>query len=68
MLGIVVLDQRDYVRAVACFDEGLMLARELDDKVRIAELLNSLGEMARLQGDYERAAELYGESLVRRDL
>ena len=47
----------------------MTIARELDDKEGIAGLLNSLGEMARLQNDYERARALYNESLaLRREL
>ncbi len=45
-------------------EEGLRLFRELDHKGGIVLGLNTLGELARLDGDYARAGRLYGECLA----
>jgi tetratricopeptide (TPR) repeat protein len=42
-------------------EEGLRLFQELDHKGGIVLGLNTLGELARLDGDYARAGRLYGE-------
>jgi predicted ATPase/DNA-binding SARP family transcriptional activator len=42
-------------------EEGLELFRKLGDKVGIGNALNTLGELARLDGDYERAGRAYQE-------
>jgi non-specific serine/threonine protein kinase len=44
-------------------EEGLALAREIGDKSEIAHGLNILGEIHRLQGDYEAAKQAYEECL-----
>jgi tetratricopeptide (TPR) repeat protein len=42
---------------------SLSLYRELGDRRYVGNLLNSLGETARLLGDYGKACERYGEAL-----
>ena len=42
-------------------EEALALFRESDDKVGMSHALNNLGELARLDGDYERAGTAYQE-------
>jgi tetratricopeptide (TPR) repeat protein len=42
---------------------SLALYRELGDRHYVGNLLNSLGETARLSGDYRKASERYGEAL-----
>jgi tetratricopeptide (TPR) repeat protein len=49
---------------IALCEEGLALFRELDVKPGIARALNVLGELARLDGDYERAAKVYEECIA----
>jgi predicted ATPase/DNA-binding SARP family transcriptional activator len=46
---------------IALCEEALALFRNLDDKPGIAMSLNLLGELARLDGDYERAGRAYQE-------
>ncbi|UCC53337.1 MAG: AAA family ATPase, partial [Anaerolineaceae bacterium] len=46
---------------LALAETGLRLFRELDHKAGIAFGLNSLGELARLDGDYARARRVYEE-------
>jgi predicted ATPase/class 3 adenylate cyclase len=47
--------------AMSYGEEGLHLFRELDNKAGIAFGLNLLGELARMDGDYARAGQLYEE-------
>jgi tetratricopeptide (TPR) repeat protein len=53
-----------YGEGIKSCEEGLALFRIMDDKPGIARALNALGELARLDGDYERARELYEECLA----
>ena len=48
---------------LSLFEESLALFREVDDAAGIAEVLNMLGEVRRLQGDDRAAERLYEESL-----
>ena len=45
-------------------EEGLRLFRELDHNGGVVLGLNTLGELARLDGDYARAGQLYEECLA----
>jgi predicted ATPase len=49
--------------ARVCFDEALALFRAFDDQWRIAETLNSIGEVFRLEGDDELAEQHYQQAL-----
>jgi tetratricopeptide (TPR) repeat protein len=49
---------------IGLFEHGLGLFRELDDKPGIAQTLIGVGELARLDGDYERAEAAYEECLA----
>ena len=64
-LAWVALNQNDVHRAKAAAEEGLELGgrAEIEDS-RVASLLVSLGEIARLGGDHERAVKLSGRSLA----
>jgi tetratricopeptide (TPR) repeat protein len=48
----------------ALIEEALALFRAQDDKPGIIRALNSLGETARLDGDYDRAGRAYEECLA----
>lgn len=50
--------------AITHAEESLRLFRDLDHKAGIAHGLNMLGELARLDGDYSRAGQLYEECLI----
>jgi len=43
--------------------ESLAKFQELGDKYRAARILNMLGELSRIQGDYDRAGKFYEENL-----
>jgi predicted ATPase len=64
--GAAVLDslQGDYDSARRYDEEGLAIARELEDKESIPSFLDNLGIMARQHGDYASARSLYEESLA----
>ena len=54
----------DYLSAVRRLEAALRLYRELGDDGGITGTLRVLGNIAREQGGYAKAAELYGESLA----
>ena len=49
---------------IALYRASLELYREAGDKIGISNVLNNLGEVARLRGDYAEATRLYQESLT----
>jgi len=51
-------------KGVTYAEEGLRLFRELDNKAGVSLGLNTLGELARLDGNYTRAGQLYEECLA----
>ncbi|MGH2616202.1 MAG: LuxR C-terminal-related transcriptional regulator, partial [Thermomicrobiales bacterium] len=64
-LGLVELDLRsDPSRARSLLEESLAGADEQGDVWSIARAANCLGELARGEGDYERAAALYEKALT----
>ncbi|HEX6519317.1 MAG TPA: BTAD domain-containing putative transcriptional regulator [Streptosporangiaceae bacterium] len=62
--GRLALLQCDYAPAVRRGEAALRLYRELDDSKGISSGLQLLGSVAREQGRYARAAQLYAESLA----
>jgi predicted ATPase/DNA-binding SARP family transcriptional activator len=56
--------QGDAEAARTCYYESLAIARECGDQVRSAQILATLGDMARRLGQIGRARPLYEESLV----
>jgi tetratricopeptide (TPR) repeat protein len=57
------LRQGDYAVAWSRREQALEMFRRIGRKINIALALGSLGDLARLRGDYSRAKELYEESL-----
>ncbi len=63
-LGFIPLSQDDHARAVRYFEEALAISREIGDRlIGSIALYNLALEESRVQGDRERAAELYVEGL-----
>jgi non-specific serine/threonine protein kinase len=56
--------QGDLVAAKALLEENLAIARQLEDTNAIGWSLNHLGHVAQLQGEYDQAKRLHGESLT----
>jgi predicted ATPase len=61
--GLFMEDPLEYLQGIALCTQGLEVFRKLEDKPGTACALNNLGELARLQGDYEAARRYYEESL-----
>ena len=59
----VAIELGDFETAHASLDESLAIAREAGDSFRIAHALNSLGDLARCERNYENALTLYENSL-----
>lgn len=53
---------RELATARSRYEEGLAIAREAGDKLGIANLLHTSGNVARRQGEYARAYALFEES------
>lgn len=57
-IGAALREQRQYAEALATLDRSLLLAKEVDDQVRIGEILWRKAEVFYEMGDYDRAVEL----------
>jgi tetratricopeptide (TPR) repeat protein len=55
---------REIEEGIALSEEALALFRVYDDESGIIRALNHIGEMARFNGDYDRAGKAYEESLA----
>src|ERR687898_1340427 len=62
-LGWVAWRREEHGQAKQLFEEGLALSREMRDIWWIATSLSNLAVVSYSQGDYERATELYEESM-----
>src|SRR5215216_4477901 len=62
-LGWVAWRREEHGQATELFEEGLALSREIRDIWWIATSLSNLAVVSYSQGDYERATELYEESM-----
>jgi len=61
--GLFIEDPQEYPQGIALCTQGLELFRKLEDKPGMAGAFNALGELVRLQGNYEAARRYYEESL-----
>jgi predicted ATPase/DNA-binding SARP family transcriptional activator/DNA-binding CsgD family transcriptional regulator len=61
--GMLAQFQWDLAGAEAACEQSLRLWRKLDDRRGIDKSLSVLGGVAESRGDYQRAAQLYGECL-----
>lgn len=64
-LGLMSLESGDLSHAKSCFEEGLGLARELDDSAHIALLQHGAAEVALYEGNADRAIEFAKDSVNR---
>jgi predicted ATPase/DNA-binding CsgD family transcriptional regulator len=64
MLAAPAWVRGDYERAKELLEESLILSREADDKVKIAEALMQLGGTSWGPGDRVRAKEIYEEGIA----
>lgn len=63
LLGSVHSQEGRYDQGEIAQNEALALYEQLDDRFEVAYVLNSLGELMRMQGEFVRAGELYEKSL-----
>jgi tetratricopeptide (TPR) repeat protein len=63
--GSLAYRQGDATAAMTLLEEGLALARRLDDSGLIADCINNLGVIAKEQGDYVRATALFRDAMAR---
>ncbi|MEA2574856.1 MAG: hypothetical protein QOH93_2154 [Chloroflexia bacterium] len=61
--AMVLGGQRDVAPAQVAMEAALALFRQVGDRWGTSQTLNTMGDMARMQGDYDRASALYTESL-----
>ncbi len=62
--GVLANWQNDHQSAIAQFEQGLALYRQLDDRSGIGLILVNLGFAIREKGDKERAREVFEEALT----
>lgn len=63
-LAFLRLDDGEIAEAGKLLEAGLQFALELDDKQVLGMLYNGLGELSRLQEQFDRAADLYLKALA----
>ena len=59
-MGIAAYRRGEYERAAGLLKESLLLHREVDDRWRVASVLDGLAEVACAFGDHGRACNLFG--------
>jgi serine/threonine protein kinase/tetratricopeptide (TPR) repeat protein len=64
LLGVAHETSGRFAEGDECFEQSLALLRELGDRRNIGFMLNNLGVIAHLRGDYEAAVRRYGEALA----
>jgi len=61
--AMVLAGQSNFAPAQVTMEAALALFRQIGDRWGTAQALNTMGDMARVQGDFDRASMLYSESL-----
>ena len=61
--AFILASRSEVVRAQEKMEAALTLFRQLGDRWGTSQALNMMGDIARIQGDYDRANTLYTESL-----
>ncbi|MGI8699630.1 MAG: ATP-binding protein [Nocardioidaceae bacterium] len=64
MSAWIDMGRGDMQAARASLEEGVVLARELDNVARLELTLNSLGQLEAFEGNFERSLELLNAALV----
>lgn len=64
-LGIMYVEKGNYLKAIECFEQSLLLSREIGDRISEVSILNNLGSTYRKVGDLVHAVELYEHALLR---
>ncbi len=64
LVGVAHETSGRFAEADECFEQSLALLRETGDRRNVGFMLNNLGVVAHLRGDYEVAVARYGEALA----
>jgi serine phosphatase RsbU (regulator of sigma subunit)/tetratricopeptide (TPR) repeat protein len=64
VLGIVALNEGDYVKALTYLLDGLKINEEIQNPKDVATNLNNIGEVYRLQGNTDEALNYYQKALI----
>src|SRR5262249_14793041 len=63
-LGVLHLDQGNYLLAMECFQKSLTIRDALGDKDGTAVILNNIGAVHATQGNYDLALDYFQKSLA----
>jgi tetratricopeptide (TPR) repeat protein len=63
-LGNVYYSISKYSECFQCYERGLEIATEIDDKPNQAQLLNNLGSVYLMQSNYDTAIDFYQRGLI----
>ena len=64
-LGLVTVEENEWLQARSLFQEALMLFRQNGDKNSEAETLGWLGDLAQCESQYELAERYYNDPITR---
>src|SRR3990170_6985541 len=62
-IGLILVEKKDYEKALRSFQNSLVLAEEIEDKGKIAETSNNLGNLFALRKNSDQAMPYYLYSL-----
>lgn len=57
VLGFIYMYKPDYPKALECYNTGLSLAKEQNEKLLICKISNRMGVLYQYMGNFERASE-----------
>jgi tetratricopeptide (TPR) repeat protein len=63
-LGIYGVYTHNYQQAAACFNQGLLLARQIEDRELEAMLVNNLGVVYNMAGNFSQALHCFQQALT----
>ena len=63
-LGIYGVYTHNYQQAAACFNQGLLLARQIEDRELEAMLVNNLGVVYNMAGNFSQALHCFQQALI----
>ena len=62
-LGVVFIELGDFDESEVCFTEAIAIATSINAELLYADLINNLGAVMNMKGNWTRALDLYKESL-----
>jgi len=61
--GLLAYDEGDYIQALALYEEGLSISRDLGEKMKTGQILQAISHVAINRSEYSEARVLLEESL-----